>query len=201
MQLIFATQNQHKVDEIQAAIGDQLQIISLKDAAITTEIPEPFDTLEANASIKSKTIHDLTGLNCFSEDTGLEVDALNGEPGVKSARYAGEEKSFEQNIQKLLNKLGQRPDRHARFRTIISLIWNEREFLFEGSCEGQIIFQKRGESGFGYDPIFVPSGSDRTFSEMTTEEKNQFSHRKKAADKLIHFLREQKLPATTNQTL
>src|ERR1700745_3398437 len=135
MQLIFATHNQHKVDEIKAAIGDQLQVVSLKDASITTEIPEPFDTLEENASIKSKTIYELTGMNCFSEDTGLEVDALNGEPGVKSARDAGEEKSFEQNIEKLLNKLGERSGRNARFRTVISLIWNEKEYLFEGLCE------------------------------------------------------------------
>ncbi|HEX4851589.1 MAG TPA: RdgB/HAM1 family non-canonical purine NTP pyrophosphatase, partial [Puia sp.] len=179
----------------------QLQVVSLKDASINTEIPEPFDTLEENASIKSRTIHELTGLNCFSEDTGLEVDALNGEPGVKSARYAGEEKSFEHNIDKLLDKLAGSPDRNAHFRTVISLIWNEKEYLFEGTCEGRITYKKKGVSGFGYDPIFAPAGSDRTFGEMTMDEKNQFSHRKKAADKLIHFLTEQKIPASVNKTI
>lgn len=189
--LIFATNNAHKVQEIQAAIGNKLTVISLKEAGIDVDIPEPYDTLEANATQKSRTIRQLTGKHCFSEDTGLEVDALNGEPGVKSARYAGEDKAFDKNIEKLLNKLGDNPQRTARFRTVISLYWNDREYLFEGVCEGRIIHEKKGTGGFGYDPVFVPEGSTRTFAEMTLEEKGQYSHRKKAADKLVSFLQQQ----------
>jgi XTP/dITP diphosphohydrolase len=162
----------------------------LKDAGIYIDIPEPFDTLEENASEKSKTIYILTKMNCFSEDTGLETEVLNGEPGVKSARYAGEDKAFDKNIEKLLHKLAGMHNRKARFRTIISLILDGREFLFEGICEGEIIAEKKGEKGFGYDPIFVPNGSNKTFAEMTMEEKNNFSHRKKAADKLVIFLQQ-----------
>lgn len=154
MQLIFATNNKHKVEEIQAAMGDKLEVISLKQAGIDIDIPEPHDTLEANASEKSRTIFQLTGENCFSEDTGLEVEALNGEPGVKSARYAGEDKAFDKNIEKLLSKLGNAQNRRARFRTIISLIWQDREWLFEGVCEGTILQAPIGEGGFGYDPVF-----------------------------------------------
>lgn len=190
IKLIFATNNAHKVEEIQAAIGSRIQVIGLKEAGIDIDIPEPHDSLEANASEKSRTIQQLTGVNCFSEDTGLEVDALNGEPGVKSARYAGEDKAFDKNIEKLLTKLGDNPGRGARFRTVISLLWKGREFLFEGICEGAIIREKRGSEGFGYDPVFVPEGSTRTFAEMSLEEKGQFSHRKKAADKLVSFLQE-----------
>lgn len=188
--LIFATNNAHKVQEMQAAIGHKLTVISLKEAGIDIDIPEPYDTLEANATQKSRTIQQLTGKNCFSEDTGLEVDALNGEPGVKSARYAGEDKAFDKNIEKLLGKLGDNPQRTARFRTVISLLWGDQEYLFEGICEGTIIQDKRGAGGFGYDPVFVPEGSTRTFAEMTLEEKGQYSHRKKAADKLVSFLQQ-----------
>jgi len=191
MKLIFATNNQHKVDEIQAAIGQNLEIIPLKQAGIDIDIPEPHDTLEANASEKSRTIHQLTGMNCFSEDTGLEVDALNGEPGVKSARYAGEDKVFGNNIEKLLAKLGDAENRQARFRTVISLIWEGQERLFEGICEGAITRELSGAGGFGYDPVFKPAGSNRTFAEMTMAEKNEYSHRKKAADKLVLFLQNQ----------
>ena len=189
--LIFATNNQHKVDEIQSAIGNIIHVISLKDAGIDIEIPEPHDTLEANALEKSKTISKLTGLNCFSEDTGLEVEALNGEPGVKSARYAGDSKGSEENIQKLLTKLRDSSNRRARFRTVMSLIYEGNEFQFEGVCEGQIVDHKRGLNGFGYDPVFMPSQSNRTFAEMDAAEKNMFSHRKKAADKLVLFLQQQ----------
>lgn len=190
MQIIFATNNAHKVAEIQAAIGHQITVIPLKEAGIDIDIPEPFDTLTANAEEKARTIHRLTQQNCFSEDTGLEVDALNGEPGVKSARYAGEDKAFEKNIEKLLVKLAGELNRNARFRTVISLIWDQQEYLFEGTCEGTILASPRGTGGFGYDPVFVPAGSDRTFAEMTMEEKNGFSHRKKAADQLIVFLKQ-----------
>ena len=187
--LIFATNNAHKVEEIQAAIGNILQVISLRQAGIDIDIPEPHDTLEANASEKSSTIHRLTGGNCFSEDTGLEVDALNGEPGVKSARYAGEDRAFEKNVELLLHNLKGQPDRKARFRTVISLVLNGQEHLFQGTCEGRILETPTGDKGFGYDPVFVPEGSTRSFAEMSMEEKNQYSHRRKAADQLVEFLR------------
>src|SRR5688500_6083319 len=190
MQLIFATNNQHKVEEIQAAIGHILEVVSLQQAGIDIDIPEPFDTLQENAQEKSRVIHRLTRQNCFSEDTGLETDALNGEPGVKSARYAGEGRNFDENIGKLLGRLGTTTNRSARFRTIISLVLDENEYLFEGICEGSIIYEKRGNQGFGYDPVFLPEGSTRTFGEMTLEEKIGFSHRKKAADKLVLFLQQ-----------
>ena len=186
--LIFATNNQHKVDEIRLALGSLFEIITLKDAGIDIDIPEPHNTLEANATEKSTTIHRLTGKNCFSEDTGLEVVALNGMPGVHSARYAGENRSFKDNIEKLLLNMGTTPNRHARFRTIISLILDNKEFQFEGVCAGEITREERGLHGFGYDPIFVPFGSELTFAEMSAQKKNVFSHRKKALDKLILFL-------------
>src|SRR5882762_4804022 len=189
--LIFATNNQHKVEEIQSAIGSDLEVVSLLQAGIDIDIPEPYDTLEANASEKSATIHRLTGESCFSEDTGLEVDALNGEPGVKSARYAGEDRAFERNVEKLLFKLQGSPDRKARFRTVISLILDGQEHLFEGICEGRILTAPAGGEGFGYDPIFSPEGSTRSFAEMSMEEKNHYSHRRKAADQLVAFLQKQ----------
>jgi XTP/dITP diphosphohydrolase len=191
LRLIFATNNAHKVEEIQSAIGDQLEVVSLRQAGIDIDIPEPHDTLEANASEKSGAIHRLTGQSCFSEDTGLEVYALNGEPGVKSARYAGEDKTFEKNTEKLLHNLEGHADRRARFRTVISLILDEKEHLFEGVCEGRILTAPTGEKGFGYDPVFSPEGEQRSFAEMSLEEKNRFSHRRKAADKLIAFLKQQ----------
>jgi XTP/dITP diphosphohydrolase len=190
MKLIFATNNQHKTDEIRSALGNDslIEIITLKEAGIDIDIPEPHDTIEENASEKSKRIYELTKTNCFSEDTALEVEALKGEPGVKSARYAGEEKSFDKNIKKLLQKLEGNANRKAKFRTVISLIIEGKENLFEGICNGIIIRNKRGENGFGYDPVFVPDGSIHTFAEMNMEEKNRFSHRKKAVDKLVAYL-------------
>ena len=188
--LIFATNNQHKVEEIQSAIGDIIEVTSLKEAGIHVDIPEPHDTLEENSSEKSRTIHQLTGLNCFSEDTGLEVDSLNGEPGVKSARYAGEGKAFDKNIDKLLSKLGNNNNRKARFRTVISLVLDNKEYFFEGICDGEILTDRKGEKGFGYDSVFMPAGSAKSFAEMSIEEKNKFSHRKKAVDKMIAFLHE-----------
>jgi XTP/dITP diphosphohydrolase len=192
--LIFATNNQQKVDEIRFAVGAALEIISLKEAGIDIDIPEPHDSLEANASEKSATIHRLTGLDCFSEDTGLEVAALNGEPGVKSARYAGEDRAFDSNIKKLLHNLEGHADRRARFRTVISLLLDEKEYLFDGVCEGTILTAPAGTDGFGYDPVFAPDGQplreQRSFAEMSMAEKGLYSHRKLAADKLITFLRE-----------
>jgi len=186
--IIFATNNQNKVEEVRAVLGSRFNIITLKEAGIDIDIPEPHDTLEANATEKSKTIFEITNKNCFSEDTGLEVIALNGEPGVKSARYAGESRSFDDNIEKLLTKLQTSENKAARFRTVISLILDGKEYFFEGICNGKIIAEKKGNNGFGYDPVFIPDGSDKTFAEMDMAEKNKFSHRKKAMEKLITFL-------------
>lgn len=188
--LIFATNNAHKIEEIQAAIGQTVHIITLREAGIDIDIPEPHDTLEANALEKSSTIHRLTGENCFSEDSGLEVLALNCEPGVNSAHYAGSQRSAEQNIHKLLQRLGNATDRSARLRTIISLIWNDRQHLFEGICEGRILTAPIGKNGFGYDPVFVPDGETRSFAQLSLQEKNRYSHRRKAADQLVAFLRQ-----------
>ena len=188
MKLIFATNNQHKVEEIRHIIGDRFEILSLKEAGLDIDIPEPHDTLEANASEKSKVIFALTGANCFSEDTGLEVEALDGEPGVKSARYAGDGRSFDKNIEKLLMKMDGHSNRRAKFRAVISLIIDGKETLLEGVCEGSIIYEKKGEKGFGYDPVFLPNGAIHTFAEMGLDEKTRFSHRKKAVDKLVAFL-------------
>jgi len=193
MKLIFATNNQHKTEEMQAAIGSSFELMSLQQAGINIDIPEPHDSLEANASEKSWTIYKLTGSNCFSEDTGLEVDALNGQPGVKSARYAGEDKTFENNIAKLLSELYGNKARSAKFRTVISLIIEGKEYYFEGVCEGSIGELPIGKNGFGYDPVFLPAGSLRTFAEMPLKEKELYSHRKKAADKLVKFLQEMAL--------
>lgn len=189
LRIVFATNNENKVKEIRTAVSEDLQIVSLREAGIDIEIPEPWDTLEANATEKSSTIHRLTGDNCFSEDTGFEVAALNGEPGVHSARYAGEDRSPNANIEKVLNGLGDNPNRNARFRTVISLIWQGKEHLFEGVCEGHIPREPIGQTGFGYDPIFIPTGDTRSFAQMSAEEKNHYSHRRKAADQLVAFLR------------
>ncbi|SJZ96112.1 RdgB/HAM1 family non-canonical purine NTP pyrophosphatase [Sediminibacterium ginsengisoli] len=189
--LIFATNNQHKVDEIRQVLSDSFHIMTLKEAGIDIDIPEPHDTLEANAREKSTVIHQLTRQDCFSEDTGLEVAALNGEPGVKSARYAGDGRDFQQNILKLLEKLEGEPDRSAQFRTVVSLILNNTEYQFEGICKGRITTAQSGNKGFGYDPVFIPDGASVTFADMTMQEKANYSHRAKAVAKLISFLKEQ----------
>jgi XTP/dITP diphosphohydrolase len=186
--IIFATNNQNKVAEVRTVLQGAFEVISLKEGGVDIDIPEPYDTLEENAATKSKTIHQLTGKDCFSEDTGLFVNALNGEPGVKSARYAGEPVSNKLNIQKLLLKMQTIENRKAHFRTVVSLILNETEYQFDGVCEGVILNEKRGDQGFGYDAVFLPDGSDKSFGEMTLEEKNKFSHRKKAINKLLAFL-------------
>jgi XTP/dITP diphosphohydrolase len=188
IKLIFATNNSHKVKELNAVVSEGITIISLKEAGIIIDIPEPHETLSANATEKSRTIYSLTGLACFGEDSGLEVAALDGEPGVRSARYAGENRSFADNIAKLLDKLSENKNRKARFRTIISLILENKEYLFEGICEGEITGSPEGAGGFGYDPVFKPDGAGTTFAEMSLEDKNKYSHRKKAADKMIKFL-------------
>jgi XTP/dITP diphosphohydrolase len=187
--IIFATNNENKVLEVRAILNEKFRIVSLKEAGVDIDIPEPHNTLEENACEKAKVIHRLTKQNCFAEDTGLEVESLDGEPGVKSARYAGDNRSFENNIDKLLSKLANTENREARFRTIICLICNEKEKIFEGVCKGTIIAERRGISGFGYDPVFIPNGSTKTFAEMTMDEKNIFSHRKKAVEKLTTYLK------------
>jgi XTP/dITP diphosphohydrolase len=196
MKLIFASNNQHKIEELKAFAGKEIEIVSLKDAGIDIDIPEPHDTLEENASEKSWTIYELTGNDCFSEDTGLEIEVLNGEPGVKSARYAGDSRSFKDNIEKVLNKLSKVTNRNARFRAVISLIVDGTETQFEGVCNGKIIDTPQGTEGFGYDPIFIPDGSKRSFAEMSIEEKNQFNHRTKAAAKLVAYLQNMKTNST-----
>lgn len=188
MDLIFATNNQHKANEIKAVVPPIFNIITLKEAGIDIEIAEPYATLEENAAEKGRTIYSLMGKNCFSEDTGLEVKALNGEPGVKSARYGGESTFSQNNIEKLLVNLKSSEDRSAQFRTIIFLIIDDKEYFFEGICRGQINEEPKGNEGFGYDSVFIPDGSYKTFGEMSMAEKNQFSHRKKAMDKLVTFL-------------
>ena len=189
--LIFATNNQHKVYEIQTLLPSDIQVITLQQAGIDIDIPEPYNTLQENANTKAKTIFELTNQNCFSEDTGLEIDALHGAPGVHSARYAGEHKNFNDNIEKVLSNLKNIKNRKARFRTVICLIWNKKEYYFEGLCEGKIAEQNSGNEGFGYDPIFIPTGADKSFAAMTMNEKNTFSHRQKAVTQLFTFLQSQ----------
>lgn len=189
--LIFATNNPNKVSEVKSILKNRLTILSLAEAGIHIDIPEPFDTLEENAYEKARVIHVTTGSNCFAEDTGLEVDSLNGEPGVKSARYAGEDKSPDDNIEKLLANLKDKKNRNAQFKTVISIIIDNKQHIFDGICKGTIVEERRGESGFGYDPVFIPDGADKTFAEMTIEEKSIFSHRKKAFEKLMTFLTQQ----------
>ena len=186
--LIFATNNRNKVAEIQSLVGANLTIIPLKEAGIEIEIPEPHDQLEANALEKAMTIFSMANQNCFSEDTGLEIAALGGAPGVKSARYAGENSNAQANIELVLSKMTDIENRSAQFRTVICLIWENQTYYFEGICKGQILRNMQGENGFGYDPIFVPDGASKSFANMTMEEKNQFSHRKKAVTQLFEFL-------------
>lgn len=188
--LIFATHNPHKADEVRSVLNNRFDILTLQEAGIVDEIPEPHDTILANASEKSAVIFRLTGKDCFGEDTGLEVDALGGAPGVRTARYAGNHGDAHANMEKLLREMEGKTDRKARFRTIISLRMNGQERIFEGICQGQIAGHPSGEAGFGYDPVFIPEGSDRTFAEMTREEKNLYSHRRKAMDQLILFLQD-----------
>jgi len=188
-QLIFATNNNNKISEIQSLVGPDFNIIDMKSAGIDIDIPEPHDTLNENAFEKANTIFKITATNCFSEDTGLEIEALNGAPGVKSARYAGEDRNFQANIDKVLNELKNIENRAAQFRTVICLIWENQTYYFEGICKGQISTTMQGEKGFGYDPIFIPEGAEKSFAQMSMEEKNKFSHRQKAVTRLFEFLR------------
>ena len=186
---VFATNNSHKLEEVTAILGEKVELLSMKDIKCDTDIPETADTLEGNALLKAKYIFDNYHLDCFADDTGLEVEALNGAPGVYSARYAGGEGHDAQaNMLKLLHELEGKENRKAQFRTAISLILDGKEYLFEGVIKGEIIREKRGDSGFGYDPVFKPEGYERTFAELGNDVKNKISHRALAVQKLCEFL-------------
>lgn len=188
MELVFASNNPYKIKEIGSIIGEDITLLSLGDLKISEDIPENEATLEGNALVKARHVHMLTGRNVFADDTGLETEALNGLPGVHSARFAGEDKDSSANIDKLQGMLEGTDNRKARFRTVIALILDNREYLFEGTVSGQIIRERRGSEGFGYDPVFIPDGESRTFAEMNLEEKNKLSHRARAFMKLREFL-------------
>lgn len=188
MKLVFATNNQHKLHEIKQLLDDSIELLSLNDIGCDTDIPENQDTLEGNASEKSFYIFNKYGVNCFADDTGLEIESLNGEPGVYSARYAGEERNPENNMNLVLSKLNKIKNRKARFRTVISLVIDGHETQFEGIVNGYILEEKLGKVGFGYDPIFKPEGFDLSFAEMPLDEKNKISHRGRAVQKLVEFL-------------
>ena len=188
MQLVFATNNKNKITEIKLLLNDSLTLLSLEDINCFEEIPETADTIEGNALQKAHYVYEKYGKNCFADDTGLEIEALNNEPGVYSARYAGEQKSANKNMDKVLQKLNGIENRKARFKTVIALIIDGKEHLFEGVVNGTITQSKSGTAGFGYDPIFKPDGYDITFSEMTTEQKNKISHRGKAVRLLANYI-------------
>lgn len=188
MDILFATNNEHKINEIKNLLGSRYHILGLDDAGITEEIPENEETLEGNALAKSRYVYNLTGVNVFADDTGLEVRSLGNRPGVHSARYAGNGRDSNDNMEKILAEMEDLHDRSARFRTVIALILDGKEYLFEGIVEGKIIMEKRGKEGFGYDPIFMASGMDKTFAEISLEEKNMISHRARAIKKLTDFL-------------
>ena len=186
--LCFATNNAHKLEEIQAILGDSFELISLKKTGCKEELPETGNTLEANSLQKAQHLYDHYQINCFADDSGLEVGSLGGEPGVDSAHYAGLQRSHADNVNLLLKNLGENTDRSAQFRTVITLIQNGEINQFEGSIKGQIIGELRGTQGFGYDPVFVPEGYTTTFAEMSLAEKGKISHRAKAFEKLVAFL-------------
>jgi len=194
MQIVFATNNEHKLYEIGDLLGDSFTLLNLKDAGITEDIPEDLPTLEGNALFKAKYIHKITGLNVFADDTGLEVEELNGNPGVHSARFAGTKKDFHANTKKLLKLMQGKKNRKAQFRTIIALVLDGSEFLFEGTVTGTILHNKKGKGGFGYDPVFVPEGYNKSFAEMSLNEKNRISHRAMAFKKLKLFLSQYSTP-------
>ena len=188
MKIVFATHNQHKLKEVQKLVPSTIELLSLNDIGCTEEILETANTLEGNAKLKANYVTKTYGYDCFADDTGLEVKALNGAPGVYSARYAGEPVNAEANMQKLLTNLHDKTDRKAQFRTVIALNLNEQQHLFEGICRGEILNAQHGEKGFGYDPIFKPSGYEISFAEMTMEKKGNISHRGRAIEKLVMFL-------------
>ena len=188
--LLFATNNKHKLEEIQQIVGDKLSILSLQDMNFREDIPENEPTIEGNALYKARFIYNRFGKDCFADDTGLEVVALNGEPGVLSARYAGEEKNYQSNNELLLKNLNPFPNKSARFKTVIACVLEGREYVFEGIIEGTIVNEPKGKNGFGYDPIFQPSGYQQTFAELSEEVKNTISHRARAMESLFMFLQQ-----------
>lgn len=188
-ELVFATNNAHKLEEVTNLLQPDFKLLSLNEIGCNEEIEETASTLEGNALIKARYIHDTYKCDCFSDDTGLEVEALDGAPGVYSARYAGEEKSAEANMQKLLIELKGKTNRKAKFRTVIALILEGKEYIFEGEVAGIITHKKLGGEGFGYDPIFLPNGFQQTFAELPLSEKNKISHRARAVNQLVHFLK------------
>jgi XTP/dITP diphosphohydrolase len=188
MKLVFATNNDHKLKEIKHLLGNSFTLLSLKEINITGDIPEDSPTLEENALFKAKYIHSATGLDVFADDTGLEIEALGGNPGVHSARFAGNQKDFSANTKKVLHLMEGEKNRNARFRTVIALIINEKEYIFEGIVSGRIGFETKGSGGFGYDPVFIPDGEKLTFAEMSLDQKSRISHRARAFDKLKMFL-------------
>ena len=190
MKLVFATNNKHKLEEVRAILGNKIEILSLNDIDCHDDIPETADTLEGNALIKARYIHEKFGVDCFADDTGLEVEALGGEPGVYSARYAGEDCNPEANMYKLLKNLTGENNRNAQFRTVIALIINGEEKLFNGIVKGTISREKMGNAGFGYDPIFIPEGFSESFAQMTSEMKNSISHRYRATNELSNYLKQ-----------
>lgn len=192
MKICFATNNKKKIEEVKAALGPEFELVSLEEIGCFEELPETGDTLDHNAFQKARYVKANFGVDCFADDTGLEVEALNGAPGVYSGRFAGEPRSDERNIDLLLEKMAGKTNRKARFRTVIALILQGREYQFEGIAEGEILQERVGEKGFGYDPVFKPTGFDRTFAELSLEEKNNISHRGKAVKVLIEFLNHRK---------
>lgn len=192
MKLVFATNNLNKLKEVQNMLSDSIEILSLKDIHCFDEVEETETTLEGNAQLKADYITNKFGFNCFADDTGLEVASLDGKPGVYSARFAGEPSNSENNMRKLLMNLETKTNRKAQFRTVVSLNINDKKFLFEGICKGEILKEKQGEKGFGYDPIFKPEGFLQSFAVMSIEEKNKISHRGIAIQKLVEFLKDYK---------
>jgi len=190
MKIVFASNNDHKLKEIKSLIEDDYELLSLSDLNINVDIPEEEPDLEGNALSKARFVKKLTGFNVFADDTGLEVEALGGLPGVKSAIFAGDERDSSANINLLLSMHGDNPNRNARFRTVFALIYNNKEYLMEGIVEGVITHEKRGDKGFGYDPVFIPCGATKTFAEMELSEKNMTSHRARALEKLCEKLRQ-----------
>ena len=193
MKLVFASNNKNKIQEIQALVPNTIQIVSLEEIGCTEDIPETADTIEGNAILKANYVTEKYGYDCFADDTGLEVEALNGAPGVYSARYAGEQKDANDNMDKLLSELKDKSNRKANFKTVIALNLNGKQNLFTGIINGKIIKEKMGTNGFGYDPIFVADGYEKTFAELTMEEKSTISHRGIAVKELILFLQKQNL--------
>jgi XTP/dITP diphosphohydrolase len=191
-ELIFVTNNRHKLSEIRQIAGRDFMIKSLADIGFAGDIEETAEDLEGNALLKARYIHERYGMDCFADDTGLEVDALGGAPGVYSARYAGEDATYEDNVNKLLGEMKGFSNRKARFRTVIALILNNEEYLFDGAVNGVILESSRGSSGFGYDPVFLPDGHEKSFAEMEADEKNGISHRGRAVESLMSFLKNKK---------